>query len=289
MDDAFSALVECSMAIVPATDLYGVDDVLRWVSIFWVLEVVKCVVATAESVGVRGEKWALDPRLVAVARQVVEARRASKGKAAKSRVSSQQQQEQRRKSTATAAEGKGKRPVRSEEDVMMGNNGDSITEAGDGEGGEEVEDFEETEMKIFFDWILLHLGMRPELRKKVAELVDPAVLLAVCRSVGLPFLRKSAILLYARFFTVPVGGAVGFDYSSVNTTGGAKKTGAAGFGEDNVFSSSAMSEDEAGGAGESETEPDEYARLLKYLRLPSISTICSRTSIEDPFLARLIA
>ena len=68
MEDSFSILVECAMAIVPSADLGSPDDVFRWIAIFWVLEIVKTVVGVAESVGVR----CADPRIVKTAREIIE-------------------------------------------------------------------------------------------------------------------------------------------------------------------------------------------------------------------------
>ncbi|KAJ3037015.1 hypothetical protein HDV00_002148 [Rhizophlyctis rosea] len=223
LDDSFDIFVEMAMGVGPVVGEGGAD-VWEWVKVFWVLEVVKCVVAVGESVGVRGEMWSSEEGV----RGVVE--RAMSG----------------------GVEGKGKKPVYGDEDVRMGEGG-----GGDGDSDQ---------IMWFVEWVLVQLGMGLERRRRVLDSVDPKIVLRLCETVGLTFMRKVVLLLYARFGIVPPGGPAGLGFDDAPADGSDYES-----------------------MGSENGEETEYRRLLAYLRLPPVTSVCSPQTVQSPFLSRLIA
>jgi hypothetical protein len=78
--DSFGLLVEVTMMNVPLRTMLGEDDVFQWITICWMLELVRSTLAILESITVYGDGWFKDPRIAEAAK---EALRSSKGGASK--------------------------------------------------------------------------------------------------------------------------------------------------------------------------------------------------------------
>ncbi|KAI8803245.1 hypothetical protein BJ742DRAFT_683363 [Cladochytrium replicatum] len=135
---------------------------------------------------------------------------------------------------------------------------------GNGERLPETTDDILKNMREFMLWVMVMLGMDEQDRIKVLRQLHPAVVVATIRNISLSYLRTAALLLYTRFHVVPPGGITGF-FRDENTAASAEQ-----YGKAPIYD------------GEFET-------LLAYLNLPSVSVVCSRRTMEDPFLSRVIA
>jgi E3 ubiquitin-protein ligase UBR1 len=110
------------------------------------------------------------------------------------------------------------------------------------------------DMEVFVDWVMINLKIEKEERDSIRKRVPPAFFLAFSRTSSLPFLRRSCILLQSRFAMV-----------------------------------SPCLADKVHLVDNEEVDPDDEAtRLCEYLHLPSVSSICSRETMNDPILGKMI-
>ncbi|KNC99335.1 uncharacterized protein SPPG_05583 [Spizellomyces punctatus DAOM BR117] len=112
---------------------------------------------------------------------------------------------------------------------------------------------EEIEMRMFVHWICENLKMRGDIRDAVMARLNMGMVAGIVRRIALVFLRFLVITIWARFGIVPPDAE---DEMSDVTTG---------------------------------EEEEEFERLRRFLHLPSLWELCSRRTINDGFLNRLIA
>ncbi|KAJ3417168.1 hypothetical protein HDV05_006374 [Chytridiales sp. JEL 0842] len=179
--DPFGLLVELTMLNVPMKDLLAEDDVFSWISICWMLEVVRSLLAILESIAVYGDAWFKDPR---VAEAVKETFKASS------------------RSPATAQKSE-------DGDIQMSDAESFSTSEADNSR-------ELSQVKAFIQQALQHLGFGNDMIESVLKVIDPAVVVALLKPLSLPFLRNVAIYIYSRFGIVPPTGSAGFGYVQQN-------------------------------------------------------------------------
>jgi E3 ubiquitin-protein ligase UBR1 len=117
-------------------------------------------------------------------------------------------------------------------------------------------------MEQFVMGVLNCLGVKDNVRKHVLEHVNTKLFILVCKRNSLPYMRKAVILLFARFGIVPPSGKTGFDFDQ---------------------------EERLSVSGENFAIDDEFERLRCYLRLPSLTTVCSFLSTDDSIISNLIS
>jgi E3 ubiquitin-protein ligase UBR1 len=111
------------------------------------------------------------------------------------------------------------------------------------------------EMSVFVEWIMSHLKIEKDLQAEIMEKIPAAFFLAFSRAACLPFLRRSCILLYSRFAMV-----------------------------------SPCLTDKVHLVDSEDIDPaQESTRLCLYLHLPSVDSLCSSETMNDPVLSKLIS
>ncbi|KAI8927517.1 hypothetical protein BC831DRAFT_452194 [Entophlyctis helioformis] len=181
--DGFSHLVALSMSVIPARENQrdkDEDEVIQWIRVLWIFEMVRCVVSVVESVLLYGDSWLTDPRVVAAL--------------ATGELSAQPGGQQQDNS-------KGKQPA-----YIVVEPGQQPPQQHAGHDGQY------DGLQKLIQVVVNEMRLMPDARRLVDQCVQPHVIRALFERVGLVYARRCAILLYARFNMVPPGGATGFGF-----------------------------------------------------------------------------
>ncbi|KAJ1330775.1 hypothetical protein BSLG_009227 [Batrachochytrium salamandrivorans] len=248
--DGFSHLVVLSMSVIPArvaTRSKDESEVFQWIRVLWIFELVRCVVSVVESILLYGDAWIMDPRVLSAA--------------------------------AAAASSHPVRSVYSDDPVPIN---ESNPEAGQSTRSSEPEptdggDNNDDELKYgglchLIRVVLSEMKLMPDARTYVHKSIRADIVLALFERTGLVFVRRCAVLLYARFGLVPPGGISGFGFDLVQPD----QDHVGGLESDRGFNAAAC-------LGGSELE-----RLCKYLDLPSAATLASLPIIHDRVFGHMV-
>ncbi|KAH6595845.1 hypothetical protein BASA50_005572 [Batrachochytrium salamandrivorans] len=248
--DGFSHLVVLSMSVIPArvaTRSKDESEVFQWIRVLWIFELVRCVVSVVESILLYGDAWIMDPRVLSAA--------------------------------AAAASSHPVRSVYSDDPASIR---ESNPEAGQSTRSSEPEhtdggDNDDDELKYgglchLIRVVLSEMKLMPDARTYVHKSIRADIVLALFERTGLVFVRRCAVLLYARFGLVPPGGISGFGFDLVQPD----QDHVGGLESDRGFNAAAC-------LGGSELE-----RLCKYLDLPSAATLASLPIIHDRVFGHMV-
>ncbi|KAJ1342400.1 hypothetical protein BSLG_003025 [Batrachochytrium salamandrivorans] len=249
--DGFSHLVVLSMSVIPArvaTRSKDESEVFQWIRVLWIFELVRCVVSVVESILLYGDAWIMDPRVL---------------------------------SAAAAAAAASSHPVRSVYSDDPASIRESNPEAGQSTRSSEPEhtdggDNDDDELKYgglchLIRVVLSEMKLMPDARTYVHKSIRADIVLALFERTGLVFVRRCAVLLYARFGLVPPG-ISGFGFDLVQPD----QDHVGGLESDRGFNAAAC-------LGGSELE-----RLCKYLDLPSAATLASLPIIHDRVFGHMV-
>ncbi|KAJ3135188.1 hypothetical protein HK100_003039 [Physocladia obscura] len=218
----FSTLVGITFANDDPRICDDSNDIFKWIGLAWCSEVVRTIVAAINSVSIHGDTlWFKNNAVLKSAKNI-----AFPGKNKQENNS------------------KGKVPMTLDNEMMDLETDDIMPE----------DAANSAEMTQFLMFIMSHMSFSEDVAKSVINILPPYLLYALIRSVTLPFLRSSAIYLYARFYLIPPTGSAGLDHQMPSKM----------------------------------TVHDEFEQLRLYLQLPTLWKLCSTETTTDPFLSNLI-